>query len=153
MDKHNIINHLNKNIFFKLKPSKIHGIGLFAIQDIPTGTIIINNLQKINGIYLTKEESKQLNPEILNLCEQYFSDNKQDEFFIPTDPNYISTFYLSKYFINHTQHGNCHNQDGNIITIKPIKKNQEITLNYKLHYHKLYSKLNKKTKKKKFIKD
>ena len=149
----NIIDNLNKNVYYQVKPSKINGVGLFAIKDIPIGTIIINNLQKIQGIYIDKEEATKLNPELLSICQNYFSSTEPNKIFIPSDPNFISTFYLSKYFINHSKKPNCNNQEGNIITIQNIKKGEELTLDYHHNYPQLYTQLlnnkkqNKKTKK------
>ena len=152
-----IIKNLNQNVYYQVKPSKINGIGLFAIKDIPIGTIIINNLQKIQGIYIDKEEATKLNPELLSICQNYFSSTEPNKIFIPSDPNFISTFYLSKYFINHSKKPNCNNHEGNIITIQNIKKGDEITLDYHYNYPQLYTQLsnnniinnkNKKTKKK-----
>lgn len=144
-----IIDNLNKTVYYQIKPSNINGVGLFSIKEIPSHTIIINNLQKINGIYIDKEEATKLNSEVLSICQTYFSPLEPNKIFIPSDPNYISNFYLSKYFINHSKKPNCINREGNVITIRNIKKNEELTLDYDVVFPELYKKLpNKRTKKK-----
>ena len=36
--KQTILEHLKNNIYCRLKPSKIHGVGVFAIRNIPKNT-------------------------------------------------------------------------------------------------------------------
>ena len=34
---------LNSSVWATIKPSKLHGVGVFAIRDIPKGTVITEN--------------------------------------------------------------------------------------------------------------
>ena len=43
MDKNIIIQNLNNNILYQLKPSRIDGIGIHSITDIKENTVIIRN--------------------------------------------------------------------------------------------------------------
>ena len=74
MDKKNIIQNLNNNVFFQVKPSQIDGLGLYAIQNIQPNTQIITNLTPIIGYHFTKKELQDLNlnPAIIGLCQKYF---------------------------------------------------------------------------------
>ena len=49
MDKNTIFENLNKKVLYKLKQSKVHGIGIHAICDIPQNTIVITNSTPIVG--------------------------------------------------------------------------------------------------------
>jgi hypothetical protein len=150
MDKNQIIDNMNNTILYKLKPSKIHGIGLHSIKDIPANTIIIKNITPIIGYHYTKKEIQKLNPEIKTLCENYFNCKDDKTIFIPQDPSVLSSFYLPNYFLNHSNNPNVKNENHSIISIKNIKQNEEITINYEKYFSSLFKKLNfKKTHKKK----
>lgn len=58
---------LNNEIWCKLAPSSIHGIGVFAIRDIPKGTEIF--AQSTGGVYL-KDPLDDVLPEIKALILQ-----------------------------------------------------------------------------------
>lgn len=150
MDKKNIIQNLNNNVFFQVKPSQIDGLGLYAIQNIQPNTQIITNLTPIIGYHFTKKELKNLNlnPEIIDLCQKYFQPKDKKKIFIPQDPNILSSYYLPNYFVNHSDNPNVISNKGNIITIKNIQKDEEITIDYKKYYPSLFKNF-KKTKKNK----
>ena len=150
MDKNQIIDNMNNIVLYKLKPSKIHGIGLHSIKDISVNTIIIRNITPIIGYHYTKKEIQKLSHENRLLCEKYFNCKDDKTIFIPQDPSVLSSFYLPNYFLNHSNNPNVKNENGNIISIKNIKHNEEITINYEKYFPSLFKKLNfKKTHKKK----
>ena len=149
MDKKSIIQNLNNNVFFQVKPSQIDGLGLYAIKNIQPNVQIITNLTPIIGYHFSQMELKKLNlnPEIISLCQKYFQPKDKKKIFIPQDPNVLSSYYLPNYFVNHSENPNVINSNGNIITIKNIEKDEEITIDYKKYYPSLFKNL-KKTKKK-----
>ena len=150
MDRNLIIQNLNQKILYNLKPSKIEGIGIHSISDINENTVIIKNISPIIGYHYDKEEVKGLNPEILKLCKKYFISKEKNKIFVPQDPSILSTYYLPNYFLNHSENPNVKSENGNIISIKNIKKGEEMTINYKKYFPSLFRdiKKNKKTKKK-----
>ena len=71
----NVYSYISKNIFVKLKPSKIQGVGVFSIRDIPKDTYLFEtwNDDAVETNYsdsvfiflaLVKEIQKQGNTEI-----------------------------------------------------------------------------------------
>ena len=42
--REHMLNHLRQNIYCRLKPSPVHGIGVFAIRDIPKTTLITDHI-------------------------------------------------------------------------------------------------------------
>ena len=151
MDKKSIIQNLNNNVFFQVKPSDTEGIGLYAVKNIQPHTQIITNVTPIVGYHFSKKELKDLNPEIINLCKKYFQPKDKKKIFIPQDPNVLSSYYLPNYFVNHSDNPNVINNNGNIITIRNIQKDEEITINYKKYYPSLFKNIKKTKKNKKII--
>ena len=62
---------LNRTVKAKLAPSKIHGIGVFAIRDIKKGErIYAKGREDIKWLNLTEKELSELRPEIKELILQ-----------------------------------------------------------------------------------
>ena len=60
IDKTRILKHLQTEVYCRLGVSPIHGIGVFAIRDIPKGTHPLVSLLKIKEFSFTKKEIKKL---------------------------------------------------------------------------------------------
>jgi len=57
-----------EQVYCRLAPSPIHGIGIFAIKDIPKGTNPFNNsFMAQEAIVINKNKIKDFGPEILTL--------------------------------------------------------------------------------------
>src|SRR5690349_11488948 len=62
--------YLNNTVWAKLGPSPIHGVGVFAIRDIPLGTKITDHglsAPNFEIITLTEDEFEKVHPAIQNL--------------------------------------------------------------------------------------
>lgn len=125
---------LNKTTWAKLGVSK-HGVGVFAIRDIPKGTRITDYTVKevIEGkngdITITIEEFESLLPEIKELILDRTIFNKINNkthlrFFAP---NYNQ---ILQCFINHSDDNNS---DGEY-ALRDIKKGEEITESYRIPF-------------------
>ena len=68
-----IINQYD-NIFYQIGPSKIHGIGLIAIVDIPKNTLVLENSTSENK-YINYSELKKrnINSDTINTIKKYFA--------------------------------------------------------------------------------
>lgn len=108
------------NEWVVVKPSKIHGTGLFASKKIPVNTLII----EYTGRKISKEEARRLcqdgNTYIFELDEKTDIDGSVD-------------WNLAR-FINHSCNPNAEAQiiGGHIwiVAIKEIEEGEEITFNY-----------------------
>jgi SET domain-containing protein len=111
----------------KLKKSNIHGIGLFTDQKLPKGNIV----WKANGalsynVYSKKEWQKLKN----KLNKHSFEQIKKYAYKYKNDNQYRVDLDDTR-FINHSNKPNTTiNKAGNMITIKLIKRGEEITMNY-----------------------
>jgi len=99
-----------------LDKSEIHGIGLFADEDIEKGKVVgkITNLDfKVNKI------------SIANRYMDWMIDTYVDK------GEYIQTYMDNMRFMNHSEDPNCFDTENVCIAIKDIKKGQELTCDYK----------------------
>lgn len=71
MTREQLLHQLQQDTFVMLKPSPVHGIGVFAIKDIPSGcrTIFSNGVGE--WIKISFAEAEQLPPHSRNLIETY----------------------------------------------------------------------------------
>lgn len=118
--------------FIEIKKSKIHGTGVFASKDIPKGTKVIEYVGEI----ISKEESDKR-------ADAHFDRHKKDKenngavyIFELNDTHDIDgdvPWNPAKY-INHSCDPNCETEITNdeiwIVSIKDIKKGEEISYNY-----------------------
>jgi len=125
-----IIEQLNKEVWATIKPSEINGVGVFAIRDIPMGTVI-NNGEDISERlrvheYVFDGIEKPIRDLILDRTIFYEWNN----LLYFRHPNSIT---ILQCLMNHS---NNPNSDG-IKTLKDIKCGEEITESYlggpKLH--------------------
>lgn len=122
-----ILKRLEK-VYCKLAPSPIHGIGVFAIKDIPVGTNPFNNsFMAQEAVVVNKNKLKDLGPEILSLLHDYH----------PTsDPNkqIVSNFPNQPIWTNYINYVDSKNPEPNIelmtngewVTLRNIRCGEEL---------------------------
>ena len=146
-----LIKHLNTQVFCRLKPSSIHGIGVFAIKDIPLGTnpfkFTDNICSHYNGIQLSRSDVINLeNDEVRKIIYDFISPNQDESYYIPAlGPNSFDiTFYL-----NHDSNPNIDIvSDGceymGFRANRLIRKDEELTINYDHYKHEFTGIIDKK---------
>lgn len=129
MNKKDFLNYLKNDVYCRLRPSNIHGIGIFAVKKIPKNTDPFRTLnQSQKYIRLSKKEVGKLDPEIQNIIKDYYVSGKK----IIEIPNYgLNEFHIAC-FLNHSGNPNIKTIDGgeNFITIRDIEAGEEITSDY-----------------------
>jgi SET domain-containing protein len=129
MRRKKILNQLEKDVYCGLMPSKIEGVGVFAVRDIPRGT---NPFKEKNTKYISIKE-QQLKKLDINVMEHI------KKLFVHSDGRYwlpkhgIQTLYITHY-LNHSKNPNLtttKNADY-FLSIRDIKKGEELTVNYNL---------------------
>jgi len=126
--KKEILNNL-KNTYCRLKPSKIEGVGVFAIRDIPIGINPFKGLKKQKWVKFHITELSKLDQEILGLIDSFFVINNKDIV-------WISEYGLNgmdiSYFLNNSKRPNLKTIDDgtNFKTLRKIKKGEELTVAY-----------------------
>lgn len=124
------VNVLNDIVRFKLAPSDIHGVGVFAIYDIPKGTTL--DLDAIPHAFdLPYSQFKKLKPEIREIVLNAFPTVVDGSHFIYPVVRYPA-------YLNHSNEPNyCSKTDK---TLRKIKAGEEITEDYRQikNYNKIY---------------
>lgn len=126
-----LVKDLEFNVYCRLKPSKIQGIGVFAIKEIPKGTEIFKTSRKIKFIGVTPEIILK-NRKISQAVKKVVKD-----FFVILDKKlYLPNCSLNEidisFYVNHSEKPNAIAKNGeNFFTTRRIKKGEEIKVNYK----------------------
>jgi SET domain-containing protein len=134
-----LINHLENDIYCRIGISKISGIGIIAVRDIPKNTNPFKNsdgeCSKFKIVRIHKDKLKKVHPNVIKILEDFFDDFDDDNYYpVPSlGPNTIDmSFYL-----NHSDKPNLttsfvKNCDYNIVkTLRHIKEGEELTFDYK----------------------
>ena len=121
--------YLLSNTFAKLAPSNIHGIGLFAIRDIPFGQKLFEQILDDNDyIFLKKGDLEVFDIEIQNLIKSLYILEEKGVWIQKTGLNHLDY----SYYINHSNEPNLiYIQNKNYYLPKrDIKKGEELTYDY-----------------------
>lgn len=126
--KSELIAELCYNTFVSLQPSPVHGIGVFAIIDIPQHCKNIFSTEQGDWHTLTMQEFQSLPPHARHLVETYclFDENA---YYIPA--NGFKQMDLSL-FLNHSDQPNILSvNDGEyFMTLRDIAKGEELLIDY-----------------------
>lgn len=118
-----MVEHLNNTVYCTIKPSPIHGIGVFAIRDIPKGTAFAEESPEIVCASLTEDEFDRLLPEVQHeiLEHTVFIENEPLVFI---SPNSACNF---RSYMNHADEPNT---DGHV-ALRDITKGEELTEDFR----------------------
>jgi len=118
---------LNNTVWCRLAPSDVGGLGVFAIRDIPKGTLITEHRLRdaMNGFEsftMSVDDFNKLIPEIRELIleRMLFEEGDELRFVSPNHEQQLESF------LNHSDIANCKNG----ITLRDIKKGEELFINY-----------------------
>lgn len=115
-------NELNDTVKLTIKPSGIHGVGVFAIRDIKEGENLYTHGSPEKKMYKPKD-LKGLNPEVKALIlQRWLLAEKGGTFLNPHDDVWLNSF------LNHSDTPNLEKRTD--LALKDIKKGEEITINY-----------------------
>ena len=111
---------INATVLATIKPSPIHGVGVFAVQDIKKGAKMYIKWNRMGFLQTTLS---QLKPEVRRIIEQRWPIVRDGYPFIHPheDANHLS-------FMNHSNDPNF--DDKNDIALKDIPKGTEILESY-----------------------
>lgn len=112
---------LNTLVKIRIAPSKIHGVGIVAITDIPAGTKLYAD--SVSEIYnLPYDRFKELYPHVRALLLERWPLITQGSLFVYPDARMIA-------YMNHSDNPNFDNQTDR--AIRDIKAGEEITEDYR----------------------
>ena len=124
----NDVEYLNSSVFCRIGPSAVHGVGVIAIRDIPSGTLLtdysVHNIKEIRQLCVSEKDFDKILPEIRRLILDrclFLSFQKKFFFYSPNHDACLTSF------MNHSADPNS---DGRY-ALRDIKSGEEVTENYK----------------------
>ena len=134
MKRTELLRRVLADCYCQLQPSPIHGIGVFAIRDIPKARNPFKTLTKYaapGSVRVTDKELAVLPPQLAALIRALFVPTTEGKLYIPTCG--LNVIYLDSY-INHSPHPNLRTKDGvRFITTHRIREGEELTVDYRTY--------------------
>ena len=128
MTKEDLLNELSNNTWVMIKPSGTHGIGVFAVRDIPAGCKELFSKEMGEWTTVQRNEIDTLPQHAKDIVENYCLYDEEN-YFIPAQGFKVMDLSL---FLNHADEPNIISvNDGEYFeTIKEIKKGEELFVDY-----------------------
>ena len=130
----NAFNYILNYVFVKLKPSKIQGVGVFALRDIPKNTYLFQSWNDDSGYYSIEESKLQTLP------KELYSHIKDIFLYSPEFPKDTNTYiqltkgchwiYTTPYYFVNSDIKNYNIVKDTFKTTRDIKVGEEILSNY-----------------------
>lgn len=130
MRKSQLIENL-ENTYCRLKPSPIHGVGVFAVRNIPDRINPFAGVKNQKWYRLNNSELESLEKEVLNMIGDFFVESNNCV--------WVSEYGLNgmdmSAYVNHSDNPNLETIDDGItfITSREVKKGEELTIDYKTY--------------------
>jgi len=140
MDKENVLEQLRHDVYCRLMPSPIAGVGVFAIRKIPKGTRPFRGSFSGSWIPVAPDDLRKLKPGI----QKYVKDMcalQDGKYYLPSCG--IPRIDIS-FFLNHSTEPNMREvgEGDDFIALCDIKQGDELTVDYST-----YNDLNQITRK------
>jgi len=128
MNKQELLDNLFNKTYCRLQPSGKHGVGVFAIKDIPKGVNPFETEDHEKTVEITTQELKGIDREVKKMVEDFS--------FFKDGIYYLGEYSLNgmniSYFLNTSKTPNMKSLNGgeDFITAREIKKGEELTVDY-----------------------
>lgn len=128
MNKEQLLSQLQTDTYVMLKPSPVHGIGVFAIRDIPKGCRTIFSQGVGEWIKLSFKEVELLPEHSRNLIETYCLYDEENYFV----PDYGFKLMDVVLYLNHSSEPNIAsiNDGEHFEALREIRVGEELLVNY-----------------------
>ena len=125
--KEKLYDHLINDVYCKLGVSGIHGIGVFALRDIPAGTAPLKSMVTNKEIKFSRTEMKNVPSSVRKHLAMFCLIEKGRVFAPEIGMNAVN---LSVY-LNHSKQPNLKFDDKDVLrAIRTIAKGEELTIDY-----------------------
>jgi len=118
----------HEGVYTRLKPSKIHGVGVFAIRHIPKGTpVFTHDNQPI--AWVDKKSIGSIPKSLRDLYDD-FCIIKGDKYGCPEHFDMLTT----SWYLNHSNNPNVAVDDGyRFYALRDIEEGEELTVDYRTY--------------------
>jgi len=130
----NAFSYIQNHVFVKLKPSKLQGIGVFAIRNIPKGTYIFERWTGNTGSFPIQER------QLRSLPKELYTHIKDIFLYAPDFPLNTDTFvdltngchwiYTTPYYFVNSGLDRANIDKDSLTSLRDIKAGEEILSNY-----------------------
>ena len=122
-----LIKDLEANVFCRLRPSKVHGVGIFAIRDIPKGADPFKNLLRYPFVAVDADDiykNPKIDPEVKKLVDDMYSVEDGKLYLYGNGLNAIDI----SFFLNHSETPNiiAVDEGESFVAARNIKKGEEL---------------------------
>ncbi|MFA5877757.1 MAG: SET domain-containing protein [Candidatus Staskawiczbacteria bacterium] len=126
--KKNILNNL-KATYCCIMPSQIHGVGVFALKDIPKNQNPFRGVAKLKWYKFKISDFKDFGKDLIGMIDGFWGFEKNGEIWIPEFG--LNGMDIS-FFLNNSKKPNVKTIDKgtNFLTLRKIKKGEELTVFY-----------------------
>src|SRR4030042_1264762 len=128
-DKKNIrrfIKDLEENIYCRLRPSKIAGVGVFALRNIPKGANVFKRMKKIKFMAVNPKlvfANQKIDKEVKRMVKDFYVIMKNKLYL----PNFSLNEINISFFLNRSKNPNVTEKDGeDFFASRNIKKGEEL---------------------------
>ncbi len=131
ISKKKIIQHLEEEVYCRLGVSPIHGIGVFALKDIPKGVYPLKSYLKFKEIDINKDDIKHLPRGVRDQLDIFcYYDKKK----ISIPSMGMNSFDMSVY-LNHSKKPNLRfKRAGVLVTTQAVAKGEELFIDYDISF-------------------
>ena len=132
--KQDILKNL-ENTYCRIRTSKINGVGVFAIKDIPKGINPFNKAKAQGWQKFKISELRFLDKEVFKMVEAFFTIQKDNTIYIPKGG--LNEMNIS-YIMNDSFKPNVKmaKDEVNFTTLRKINKGVELTVSYETYLEK-----------------
>lgn len=126
--KKKLLNYLRNDLYVRVQRSEIHGVGIFAIRQIPKGVDPFHNLYKEDYFEFYKKELEHLPDGVKKLIHDYCAEEDGSVWI----PKYGFTTMQIERFLNHSKTPNVMTNDSGdtFVTSREIEKGEELLADY-----------------------
>ena len=113
-------------VYARIGLSRVHGVGVCAIRDIPAGTIVFRG-ESERVVWVSRAAVRRL-PTALRKLYEDFGMVSGDQIGVPPTLNMLSVGW----YVNHSDRPNLEaDEEGRFVALRRIRKGDELTADYR----------------------
>ena len=113
-------------VYARIGPSRLHGVGVRAIRDIPAGTLVFQG-ESGRVVWVSRAAVRRL-PKAMRALYEDFGMVSGDQLGVPPNLNMLS----AGWYVNHSNRPNVEaGDDGRFRALRRIRKGEELTADYR----------------------